>query len=65
VTRILELAQLGQHDGVPEMDVGRGRVEPELHPQRAPLRETVGERSLRQAIDRVAGQMGRRPGGLG
>ena len=34
VAEVLELAQLAQHDREPEMDVGRGRVDAELHPQR-------------------------------
>ena len=33
MAQILQLAQLVQHDGVAEVDVGRGRVEAELDPQ--------------------------------
>ena len=47
VAGVLELAQLRQHDGVAEVDVGRGRVEPELDAQRAALREALRERALR------------------
>ena len=35
VAEVLELAQLAQHDGEPEMDVRGRRVDAELHPQRA------------------------------
>jgi hypothetical protein len=65
VPEVLELAQLLEHDRVPEVNVGGGRVEPELHPQRPALGKALLERPLRQAIHRVAGEMGRRPGGLG
>ena len=37
--QVLELPQLAQNDGVAEVDVRRGRVDPELHPQRAALAE--------------------------
>ena len=37
MAEVLELAQLLQHDGVAEVDVGRGRVEPELDAQLAAL----------------------------
>ena len=33
---LLELAQLLEHDRVAEVDVGRGRVDAELDPQRPP-----------------------------
>ena len=35
VAEILELAQLAQDDREPEVDVGRSRVDAQLHPQRA------------------------------
>ena len=41
---VLELAQLVETHGVPEMDVGRGGVDAELDPQRASL--TIGAREL-------------------
>ena len=47
VARVLELAQLLQHDGVAEVDVGRGRVEAELDPQRPAL--ALGELELRSS----------------
>ena len=66
VARVLELAQLLEHDGVAEVDVGGGRVEPELDPQRTAFGEPPLERSVGEAVDRVAGEMGgraeRRPG---
>ena len=37
VPGVLELAQLAQHDRVAEVDVGRGRVDPELDAQRPAL----------------------------
>ena len=39
VAEELELAQLLHHHGVAEMDVWRGRVDPEFHPQRAAFLE--------------------------
>jgi hypothetical protein len=50
---------------VAEVDVGRGRVEPQLDAQRTTLREPLGEPSGGQALDRVAGQVGGDPRGLG
>ncbi len=60
---VLELAQLLQHDGVAEVDVGGGRVEPELDPQRAALGEAAFERPGGQAIDRISGEVGGQVGG--
>ena len=57
---VLELAQLLEHDGVAEVDVGGGRVEPELDAQRPALGEPPLERPGGQAVDRVAGQEGGR-----
>ena len=37
MAEVLELAQLLQHDGVPQVQVRRGRVQAELHAQRTPL----------------------------
>ena len=55
VAGVLELAQLLQHDHVAEVDVGRGRVDAELHPQRpAPRAARRSEGALGQRIDRVA-----------
>ena len=54
---LLELAQLLEHDGVAEVDVGRGRVDPELDPQRPARRELLLEPPLRQHVDRVARQI--------
>ena len=64
VARVLELAQLLEHDGVAEVDVGGGRVEPELHPQRTAFGEPPLEGSVGQAVDRVAGEMGGRASGV-
>ena len=46
VAGVLEPPELAQHDGPSEGDVGRGRVEPELHPQRAAERELLLEPAL-------------------
>ncbi len=57
VARLLELAQLLQDDRVAEVDVGRGRVDPELDPQRPPGRELLLQHRRRQHVDRVARQV--------
>ena len=64
MARILELAQLLEHDRVAEMHVGGGRVEAELDPQRAAFREPCRMRSAGQAVDRVAGEIGGRASGF-
>ena len=56
VAAVLELAQLAQDHGVAEVDVGRGRVDPELHPQRPALAQLALERALGQGVDGVAGE---------
>ena len=56
VAEVLELAQLLQHDREAEMDVRRGRVDPELDPQRTAQRKLAFELPFRQAIDRVSRQ---------
>ena len=53
---VLKGAQLGQHDAVPEVDVGAGRVDAELEPQRAPRFELLGEPALRQHVHGAAKQ---------
>ena len=58
VAGVLELAQLLEHHGVAEVDVGGGRVEPELDAQRAALGEPPLECPGGQAIDRISGQVG-------
>ena len=49
--RVLKGAQLVQHDHVAEVDVGGGRVDPQLHPQRPPRRELLGQPALGQRLD--------------
>ena len=70
MAEVLELAQLLQDDRVAEVDVGRRRVEAELHAQLATvaggLLELALEPPLRQGVDGVAGQeRGGVRGGLG
>ena len=52
VAEVLHLAHLVEHDGVAEVDVGRGRIEPELDPQRLAARELDGELGLDQELVR-------------
>ncbi len=54
---LLELAQLLEHDRVAEVDVGRGRVDAELDPQRPAGGELLLEPPRRQHVDRVARQV--------
>ena len=68
VTGVLELAQLAQHDRVAEVDVGRGRVDPELHAQRTTRgvgrsRASAASAPGGQAVDRVASERGGLVGG--
>ncbi len=56
----LELAELLEDDDVAEVDVGGGRVDAELDPQRPPGSEPALELPGRQHIDRPEGQVGRR-----
>jgi hypothetical protein len=69
VSGVLELPELREHDRVADVDVGCRRVDAELDAQRTPLRrgllELLGQAAPRQAVDRVPGQVGRRPRGLG
>ena len=62
VAEILELAELLEHDREAEVDVGRGRVDPELHAQWPAERQLALEAALGQAVDGVTGQPGRRLG---
>ena len=63
VAEVLELAQLLQHDGVAEVDVGRRRVEAELGPQLAALARgglQLGLQAARRAATRRRCAPGRR-----
>ncbi len=65
MAEVLELAQLLQHHGVAEVDVGRRRVQPQLDPQLASL--LLGDLELaRQAAfgQRLMGVAQQRGGGL-
>ena len=50
-----------QHDAVAEVDVGRGRVDPELDPQRPALGQLLGQPPLGQGVDRPREQRLRAP----
>ena len=54
MTLLLELPQLAEDDGMPEVDVGRGRVDPELDPQRPALGELLLQPAGGQDVDRVS-----------
>ena len=62
MTEVLKLAELLEHDGEPEMDVGRGGVNAELHPQGPAEGQLALQLARRQAVHRVAGQPGSRLG---
>ncbi len=47
---LLKLGQLGEHDHVAEMDVGGGRIDPQLHPERLALGELLLECAIRQGL---------------
>ena len=51
---ILELAELLQHDRVPEVDVAGGGIQSQLDPQRAALGEPRREHAFRVDLDRIA-----------
>jgi len=61
VPGVLEFAQLRQHDRVAEVDVGGGRVDPQLHAQRSGPGELLGEHPLGQHVDGVTRQVRHRP----
>ena len=65
VTEVLELAQLLEHDGVAEVDVGRGRIDTELDPQRPALRLGCYQLGLQSPVgERGVGVAGQPCGGL-
>src|SRR6185369_15606963 len=69
VAEVLELAQLAQHHGVAEVQVGRGRIEAELDAQRLPARDRLRE-ALREllpllAVDHAVQEQPRLPLDLG
>ena len=43
MAQVLELAELAQHDGVAEGQLGSRRVDPQLDPQRTPLARSAGQ----------------------
>ena len=61
VAGVLEVAQLAQHDGVAEVDVGRRRVDAELDAQRAPERQLALELAGRQHLGGAARELARAP----
>ena len=56
VPRVLERAHPLQRDRSADVDVGRGDVDAELHPQRPPERELLLEAALREQVDVIAGK---------
>ena len=52
----LKIAQLLERDGVPEMQVGRGRIHPELDAQGPAQLELLRQLRLRDYFDRASGQ---------
>ena len=65
MARVLEGAQLVEHDHVPEVDVGGRRVDPQLDPQRPPTLELLGQTALGQRLDGALEQAPRLRGGRG
>jgi hypothetical protein len=57
VPEVLELAQFLQHDRVTQMDVGRRRVDAQLHAQGLALRQLALELSPRKGFDCIAEQV--------
>jgi hypothetical protein len=57
VPGVLEVAQLAQHDGVPEVDVGRRRVDAQLDAQRASERELALQFARRQHLRGAAREL--------
>ena len=51
---VLEVAQLAQHDRVAEVDVGRRRIDAELHAQRAPERQLALQLARREDLGGAA-----------
>src|SRR5262249_42519754 len=56
--RALEIPHLPHDDGMPEVDVGRRRVETDLHGERGALRELALQILLVDQIDGAAGERG-------
>ena len=50
---VLERAQAAQHEREAEVDVGAGRIDPELGAQGTPERELALQLALRKDVDRV------------
>ena len=57
--RALEIAQLLERDGMAQMQVGRGRIHPELDAQRAPLAQLGRQLLARDDFEGVAPQLPR------
>jgi hypothetical protein len=50
VARLLELGELCEDHHMPEMDVGRARIDAELDPERVALRELLLQRAVGQHL---------------
>ena len=64
MTLVLERAHALERDPVPDVDVRRGDVDPELDPQRTVERELALEPAFREDVDGVAGEIGDRHGSV-
>ena len=63
--RVLKGAKLVQHHHVPQVDVGGGWVDPQLHPQLARGGELLRQAALGQGLDGTFDQARRLPGRCG
>ena len=54
MAEILELPELGETDGVAEVDVGRGGIDAELHAQRPPFLQLLDQLLARDDLGRAA-----------
>ena len=64
MARLLKGAKLVEHHHVPEVDVGGGRIDPQLDPKRPPALELLGEPALGQRLGGALEQAPRLRGGL-
>ena len=65
MTRVLELPQLPEDDGVSQREVGATGIHAELHPKRSARSEPLLETTLRDEVDAAAGERRQHVGGHG